>query len=163
MPAPGDESPSPAPGPQARDRKLRPRSNDEPAKAGETDPTPPAVFDPHDDLPGAVFMVPNRHWGFEGSSSEDHPGACAHYQERARQAILVKGTDADNVRSPRPFYFVAPTARNGLSKKTAFELVPRYFRLHRIRLFYPERHLGWLDDAELHGLCDELARLHPEE
>jgi hypothetical protein len=108
-------------------------------------------------------MVPNRHWGFEIMNSDDHPGACAHYQERARQAILVKGTDAENIYSPQRFYVVVPTPSNGLLKKTAFELVPRYFRLHRIRLFYPERHLGWLDEATLHGLCHELARLHPEE
>jgi hypothetical protein len=121
------------------------------------------VLDLGEVLPGAVLMVPNRHWGFESLTSEDHPGACAHCQEGARQAILVKGTDADNVRSPRRFYFVAPTLGNGLQKRTGFELVPRYFRLHRIRLFFPERHLGRLDDADLHGLCEELARLHPEE
>jgi len=163
MPATDDESPFAAPEPEARTRKPQPRSNDEPTEADAQDATSGGVFDPQEDLPGAVFMVPNRHWGFEGSTSDDHPGACAHYQERVRQAILVKGTDTENVRSPRRFFFVVPTHGNGLSKETAFELVPRYFRLHRIRLFYPERHLGWLDDATLHGLCDELARLHPEE
>jgi hypothetical protein len=163
MPAAGDESPFSANDPKARARRAKPRSNDEAAEVDAPDTTPAGVFDPDKDLPGAVFMVPNRYWGFEGSTSDDHPGACAHYQESARQAILVKGTDAENVRSPRRFYFVAPAPGNGLSKETAFELVPRYFRLHRIRLFYPERHLGWLDDANLHGLCDELARLHPEE
>jgi hypothetical protein len=162
MPAAGDDPPLGEPGPQARVRTPRPRSSGDPPE-GEAGEATPAVFDAAGDLPGAVFMVPNRHWGFEGTSSDDHPGACAHYRERARQAILVKGTDADTVRSPRRYYFVAPTSGNGLTKETAFELVPRYFRLHRIRLFYPERHLGWLDDAALHGLCDELARLHPEE
>jgi hypothetical protein len=162
MSAAGTESPFGAHDPDAKVRRPRSRSNNESAEAEATEAAPAAVFDPAEDLPGAVFMVPNRHWGFEGPTSDDHPGACAHYRERARQAILVKGTDAENVRSPRLFYFVAPRAGNGLSKETAFELVPRYFRLHRIRLFYPERHLGWLDDATLHGLCDELARLHPE-
>src|SRR5690349_19029233 len=109
MPAAGDESPFAADDPKARDRKPRPRSNDEAAEADAPDTNPAGVFDPDQDLPGAVFMVPNRYWGFEGSTSDDHPGACAHYQERARQAILVKGTDAENVRSPRRFYFVAPT------------------------------------------------------
>jgi len=163
MPAADDESPFAANDPKARARKPRLRSNDEATEANASDSSPAGDFDPNEDLPGAVFMVPNRDWKIKGSTSDDHPGACAHYQERAREAIVVKGTDAENVRFSRRFYFVAPTQGNGLSKKTAFELVPRPIRLHRIRLFYPERHLGWLDDATLHALCDELARLHPEE
>ncbi len=163
MPAADDEPLFPHHDPQNRPRKPGPRSRDEGADADSPDTTPAGVFDPDKDLPAAVFMIPNRYWGFELLTSDDHPGACAHYLGRTREAILVKGTDADNVRSPRRFYFVAPTPGNGLSKETAFELVPRYFRLHRIRLFYPERQLGWLDDATFHGLCDELARLHPEE
>jgi hypothetical protein len=108
-------------------------------------------------------MVPNRHWGFESLTSDDHPGACVHYQAAERQAMLVKGTDAEHIRFPRRYYFVAPTPENGLLKPTGFELVPRFFRLHRLKLFYPERHLGRLDDATLQGLRRELARLNPEE
>ena len=114
-------------------------------------------------MPGAVFMVPNRHWGFESFASDDHPGACVHYQASERQATLVKGTDAENVRFLRRYFFVAPTPGNGLQKHTAFELVPRYFRLHRLKLFYLERQFGRLDDATLQDLRTELARLNPEE
>ncbi|MBV9123315.1 MAG: hypothetical protein JO112_08160 [Planctomycetes bacterium] len=163
MPTAGDDFSLETSDPSVKIRRPRPRSQDRSEEAEDREAAPAAVFDPAQDLPGAVFMVPNRQWGFEGLTSDDHPGACAHYQERTREAILVKGTDAGHVRLPRRFYVVAPTPGNGLSKETAFELVPRYFRLHRVRLFYPERHLGRLDEAALHGLCDELARLHPEE
>jgi hypothetical protein len=127
-------------------------------EAGET-ATPARELDPDRELPGAVFMVPNRHWRFESLTSEDHPGACVHYQSQDRSAILLKGTDAEHVRGPRPYYCVPPTSENGLEKLTAFELVPRYFRLHRLRVFYPERHIGRLDTATLHALCEELARI----
>ena len=50
-----------------------------------------------------------------------------------------------------------------LLKPTAFRLEPRYFRLHKVRLFYPERYLGRLDDGVVLALCEELSRLHPEE
>ena len=41
--------------------------------------------------------------------------------------------------------------------------VPRwYFRLHRLKLYFPERHIGSLDGTTLRTLRDELARLNPE-
>ena len=123
----------------------------------------PEEFDPEVTLPGAVLMVPNRHWGFEGLTSDDHPGACTHYRTRQRDAVLVKGTDADHVRYPRGYFFADATVDNGLQKRTAFELVPRVFRLHRVKLYFPERYLGRLDGSTLQSLRAELARLHPEE
>jgi hypothetical protein len=123
----------------------------------------PELFDADSRLPGAVFMVPNRHWGFEVVSASDHPGACTHYQPGAKDAILVKGTDAENVRHPRGYFFADASEENGLQKRTAFRLVPEPFRLHRLKLYFPERHLGYLEAAVLHALRAELARLHPEE
>jgi hypothetical protein len=66
-------------------------------------------------------------------------------------------------RKARHYYVVAPTKENGLHKLTAFRLVPRHFRLHRLKLYFPERHIGRLDEATLLALRDELARLNPEE
>lgn len=163
MPSAEDKSLVAAPNPRSKTRLPRPRFEDEAEEADAPAATHAGAFDADTDLPGAVLMVPNRNWGFESTTSDDHPGACVHHQQRSRQVILVKGTDAENIRSPRQFYFVAPTPDNGLQKRTGFELVPKYFRLHRIRLFFPERYLGRLDDATLHALCDELARLHPED
>lgn len=120
-------------------------------------------FGPDAALPGAVVMVPNRHWGFEVVSAVDHPGACTHYRAGEAAAILLKGTDAGNAKYPRRYYVVDGTRENGLHKPTAFELVPRLFRLHKVKLLFPERHLGRLDEATLHALRAELARLHPEE
>jgi hypothetical protein len=137
---------------------------DEPDPSDPVDETPePFVFEPARDLPGAVLMIPNRHWGFEVVSAEDHPGACLDYSDARREGLLLQGTDADNVRQPRVYHIVAPTTENGLQKRTAFRLVPRYFRLHRLKLYFPERHIGRLDEATLLTLRDELARLNPEE
>ena len=58
---------------------------------------------------------------------------------------FLKGTDAENVRHPRFYWNVEPTVENGLDKLTAFHLVPRYFRLRRLQLYFPERHMaGWM-------------------
>jgi hypothetical protein len=105
-------------------------------------------------------MVPDSHWGIS-TSRPDHPGACVHYQD-GRAPVLVKGTDRYNPRDLRPYYEVEPSAENGLNKPTAFELYPRYIRLHRLRLYYPERYLGRLDEGTRLALCEELARLFPE-
>jgi hypothetical protein len=123
------------------------------------------VLDPERDLPGAVFMVPNAHWGFEVVSADDHPGACVHYfADRRDGGVMLKGTDADNVRRYQRFYWnVEPTAENGLDKLTAFHLVPRYFRLRRLLTYFPERRIGRLDGETLRILREELARLNPEE
>ena len=136
---------------------------------GSPHPSPPpedgadsAAFSPARDLPGAVVMVPNRHWGFEVVSADDHPGACAFYLPDRKEGTLVSGTDADNVRGGN-YLYVDPTAENGLHKLTAFRLVPRYFRIHRLKLYFPERHIGRLDGTTLRTLRDELARLNPEE
>jgi hypothetical protein len=153
---------SDVPEPKPRVRSRQRRFPAEPYDPSDRD-AESAPFAADNILPGAVLMVPNRHWGFEVVSAEDHPGACAHYQPGASDAILVKGTDAEHVRHPRRYYFADATPGNGLKKRTAFELVPRLFRLHRLKLFFPERHLGRLDEATLLALRAELARLYPEE
>lgn len=147
-------------GPAARPRRAR--FQDEPGRYPDCE-AETVPFDADTTLPGAVLMVPNRHWGFEVVSATDHPGTCTHYRPGASGAILVKGTDADHVRHPRRYFFVDASPENGLHKQTAFELVPRLFRLHRLKLLFPERHLGRLGEATLHALRAELARLHPEE
>jgi hypothetical protein len=123
-------------------------------------PSDTTAFDLDRDLPGAVWMVPNHFWDIVNRNSTDHPGASVHYRDR--DVILVAGTDAENPRTRYGHYVIAPTPANGLDKLTAFALVPRYLRLHRFRLLYPERYLGRLDPATLGALCEELARLWPE-
>ncbi|WP_157369544.1 hypothetical protein [Zavarzinella formosa] len=123
----------------------------------------PPPFEPDHDLPGAVMMIPNSHWGFEVVSATDHPGACVNYLPASREGVLVQGTDAENVRYPRTYLTVSPTVENGLFKDTAFKLVPRYFRLHKLKLYFPQRHIGSLGGTTLQHLRDELARLNPEE
>jgi hypothetical protein len=143
-----------------RDRARRTRWPDEPERP---EPPPVTTLEPLEDLPGAVFMVPNAQWGFASPTSEDHPGACLVFQPHDHSAVLLQGTDAVRVNGDPGYYVVAATSANGLLKATAFRLEPRYFRLHKVRLFYPERYLGRLDHGVLLALCEELARLYPEE
>ena len=127
-----------------------------------SDDSPPADFDPERDLPGAVFMVPNAHWGFEIVTATDHPGACLEYRPASRVGVLVQGTDVEHITHRHLYYEVQPDEKNKLQKPTAFRLVPRYLRLHRLKLYFPERHVGDLDEATLNAVREELARLHPE-
>ena len=137
-------------------RRLR-EEPDEPEPAAQEQP-----FDPFRELLGAVVMVPNEHWGFSGVTSDQHPGACTHVATARTGGTLVKGTDANHPRAQRGHLVVDPTPENGLDKPTAFELVPRVFRMHRLRLYFPERLRGKLSGAALAELRAELARLHPE-
>ncbi len=160
MSATPDPLPPELPEPPRRPRRPHFRL---PAEEEDDGPAPTRDIDPDRDLPGAVYMVPNELWQIDSATSTDHPGACVHFQQRDHNAILVKGTDAFHVQNAPGYYVVRPTGDNGLGKETAFELVPRYLRLHRVRLFYPERVLGRLDEATLFALCDELARACAEE
>lgn len=125
--------------------------------------TESAILEPDRDLPGAVMMIPNRHWGFETVSAVDHPGVCLNYSHARREGLLLMGTDVDHMRHPHLYYVVEPTPVNGLQKLTAFRLVPRYFRWHRLQLYFPQRHIGRLDERTLLAIRDELARLNPQE
>lgn len=132
--------------------------------SGPSDP-PPELHscEPAVDLPGVVFMVPNRHWGFKSISADDHPGVCLEYLEEENLGLLLQGTDANHITSHSEYYFVEPTTENGLTKKTAFRLVVRFFRWHRLRLYFPERYMGRLDEQTLLALRKEIAQLYPEE
>ena len=135
-----------------------------PSQAGEATNAPEdaPVLEPAE-LPGAVLMIPNRHWGYELAHVVDHPGACAFHDPGALDAVLVSGTDAENMRARRAYHVAEPTPENGLSKPTAFLLAPRTFRLHRLKTYFPERFIGRLSDADLAAIRAELARLFPAE
>lgn len=36
------------------------------------------IPDPGTELPGTIYAVPDRWWGFHAVGREDHPGACIH-------------------------------------------------------------------------------------
>src|SRR5262249_53703370 len=126
-------------------------------------PAPTSTLDPDRDLPGCIFMVPNEQWDIESATSTDHPGACVHYQEASHSAILVKSTDVENLRDLRGYRVVVPAAVRGLARPPAFELVPRSVRLQKIRVAFPEGHLGAPAEAALFALCEERARACAEE
>jgi hypothetical protein len=73
----------------------------------------------------------------------------------------LKGTDAASARlQSRATLVVDPTPQNGLTKRTAFPVVPpQVFRLSRVLLLFPERHAGRLDEPVWQELQAELLRV----
>jgi hypothetical protein len=129
-------------------------------EAGLAEPDEPQVVDPEHELPGSVYMVPDRVWGFQALGREDHPGACARCDVGLRQVWMFKGTDPASARLDRySVLLVEPSAENGLHKTTAFALEPRQVRLHKVLLLHRStRRLGRLEPAELQSLQAELLR-----
>ncbi|HET6882054.1 MAG TPA: hypothetical protein VFI31_17940 [Pirellulales bacterium] len=143
--------------------RVRRRSHESEADERASAGGEPEVFDADRELPGAVLMVPNRHWGFEVESAADHPGACTEYEPGETEAIFVHGTDADRIRSLRNYFIVEATEQNGLKKRTAFKLTPHVLRLHKIKLLFANRYLGRLEQGVFEALKTALARRNAEE
>lgn len=111
---------------------------------------------------GSVYRVPDGWWGFDAVGRKEHPGACTAVNVEAGQAVLLKGTDARNVRGNSSRHVILqPTDSNGLLKPTAFALEPRTFRLHRVTLLHHERQMGRLDVSELDLLDQKLREAFP--
>jgi hypothetical protein len=127
-----------------------------PAEPGGAEPIDAAGL-----LPGSVFMVPDKTWGFEAPGRVDHPGACLDYPPVARECGILKGSTPSWAARWKPTYIVEPSPGNGLRKRTAFDLVPVRIRKHRLRLMYPERWIGRLDDQDFGEILRELRRLFP--
>jgi hypothetical protein len=112
-------------------------------------------------LPGSVFRVPDKFWGFEAVDRVEHPGLCTSCPPRIPgKAEMLKGTGALSA-SWRPTYFVEPSTSNGLKKWTAFELVPFRFPIRRVQLMHPQRWMGRLDDEDFRAIQRELERIFP--
>lgn len=109
----------------------------------------PPIDSPSDDLPGLIHFVPDRFWGFRNPGTADHPGLCLSVDERQLSAALLKGTDAGHPRDPYEDYVVEPDEDNGLTKPTAFHLLPRRSRLRRLLLLHPDRYCGRIAADEL--------------
>jgi hypothetical protein len=117
-----------------------------------------------DELPGTIFAVPDRWWGFEAVGREDHPGLCTACRPEAWQVTLVKGRDAATDRgNPCLRFVVERTRQNGLLKATAFELAPLYRPLRRVRLLYANRRMGFLEAETFGELRRRLTALFPLE
>lgn len=127
---------------------------------------PPEVRDePHpepdrrEDLEGAVFFVRDRAWGFEAPGREDHPGICVAFNPATRYCTFLKGTSTERPHH-RATLILEPTAANGLTKQTAFELVPRTLPRRLVSLMYRSpRLIGRVDPLELNWIREELRRL----
>jgi hypothetical protein len=119
--------------------------------------------DPGRDLPGSIYMVPDKFWGFEAVGRFDHPGACV-FCDPSGNATLVKGTDLISARPGlQGLLIIEPSPGNGLRKPTAFAIAPRRFKSRRVALLHFDRRLGSLEAEELHYLQEQILRLFPEE
>ncbi|MEN8217514.1 MAG: hypothetical protein ABFS56_14320 [Pseudomonadota bacterium] len=108
--------------------------------------------EPSREMPGHVYMVPDKHWKFEAIGRDDHPGVCIDCDDTRRKARLCRGRDAKTLRPQyrASYAVISPDDRNGLEKDTAFGKVPTEFKLHKVLLYYPERHIGSLDQSDFH-------------
>ncbi|MCK5716117.1 MAG: hypothetical protein KAH77_01410 [Thiomargarita sp.] len=102
------------------------------------------------EIPGDIYMIPDTHWEIT-TSAKDHPGVCITYADEQRKVILSKGTSAHKI--PHKYIYaytiVNPTEKNGLSKSTAFSHITIKIRWHKVKLYYPERHIGRFEQNNL--------------
>lgn len=141
--------------------RVRRSRRDDVAGAPSPEVPPVKLADAVVDLPGMIFMVPNKFWGFYSPTSEDHPGVCTSTDLEGRSAVLLKGTDRRKTQFRRQYYYVIPSRRNGMDKSCAFELAPLNFPIGRVLMMRPERVMGVLDDDDLKGIRAALERLFP--
>jgi len=119
----------------------------------------PHPTNPSQEMPGDVYIIPDKHWQIT-TNSTDHPGVCITYNEERREVVLCKGTSASNVppKYQDCYIIVEPKEENGLSEYTAFSHEPQIKRLHKVLLYYPERHIGALDKNDLKNLSQDMGR-----
>jgi len=124
----------------------------------------PVFINSQEELPGSVYKVPDKMWGFDAVGRIEHPGACTSCTPHQRQAVLLQGTDAKLAGRGYPqVVVISPSAPNGLTKPTAFAVEPRIFRLRKVELLAKDRRIGTLEPAELNLLRNALERVWPAE
>lgn len=96
------------------------------------------------EMPGDVYMIPDKHWGIQ-TNADDHPGICITYDEEKKTVFLFKGTSNSSHKYSDSCTIVSPTLKNGLDKITIFPHFPKVIRVHKVVLYYPERHIGRLE------------------
>lgn len=110
-----------------------------------------------EDMPGDVYMVPDEHWKIT-TNRTDHPGVCITCNQEQREVVLCKGTSAKNVipKYQDCYTIVEPREANGLTGLTAFYHYPQIVRLHKVSLYYPERHIGTLAQDDFNNLLYDI-------
>jgi hypothetical protein len=141
-------------------RSARLPTDDEPAP-----PIHPVPLEP--ELEGSVYRISDKLWWFRVWNRDDHPGLCVRCECTGQIAVMCLGRD---VASPWALagtaVEVAPGARNGLTKPTAFALAPWPVSLRLLRLIHTEG--GWLGRLEadvfdrIREHIDWLERVYPE-
>ena len=121
-------------------------------------PEPPNI----DDMMGDVYMVPNKHWGFEAITTKDHPGIFLKFDETQRTVLLLKGTSFGRRHHPKyraSSVIIYPDEENGLTKPTIFSLIPKQIRLRKVSLYYggtKSRYIGKLSQADFQYLLNQF-------
>jgi len=108
---------------------------------------------------GDVYWVPDRWWGFRGTRTEDHPGACI---AAVADIAMIKGTSQRPPYTFRQRYLrIEPDDHNGLRATTHFNLVPRRFSRFRLESLHQdsERWAGRLAPGDLRRLQLAIHRL----
>lgn len=108
---------------------------------------------------GGVYWVPDRWWGFLGTRTEDHPGACV---EARADVAMLQGTSQRPPYAFRHRYVpVEPDPHNGLVKTTHFSLLPRRLSMFRLDSLHrdPARRAGRLAAGDLRRLQAAMHRL----
>jgi hypothetical protein len=123
---------------------------------------PQAIADCVDHLPGSVLMVPDDLWEIDVPDRHEHPGFCHAAKPASWKAIMLLGRDPRSAWNLKDAYHVRPSRKNGLTKTTAFELIPRKLRLDLICKLKPNRRLGELDEHDAVAIRRDLERIFPE-
>ena len=106
---------------------------------------------------GHVYRVPNTHLDINVVENMDHYCVFTGCDEKQRFAFLHKGTSKIKPKYKAFYTIVEPNLEeNGLSKPTAFEHIPKIVKLHKVKLYYPERHIGKLNQSDLERLLGAI-------
>jgi hypothetical protein len=113
------------------------------------------------DAEGAILWIPDKTWGFEAAGRDRHPGVIVNTRIAPNQVAAHKGVgDQPSGKMRAAMLTVHPSVRNGLGKKTLFELTPRNLRLNRVMdlLRDKNRWCGRLEDELLRQLRRGVCR-----
>jgi hypothetical protein len=115
------------------------------------------------ELEGSLYRISDKLWGFSAKDRINHPGLCVRCDIRARNAITCIGRDVDSYWSRQADTVeVDPTAENGLTKQTTFDLNPWNLKLRLLQLIHTEEGpLGRLEAAPFTRIRDRILRLNP--
>ncbi len=124
--------------------------------------------EPNREMPGHVYVVPDKNWGFEAVGRDDHPGICIDCNEKQRKVRLCKGRDFEtlNPKYRASYMVILSDDENGLKKDTAFQQKLTEFRLRKVLLYYKgekPRYIGTINKNDFQYLLNFVNRAIPND